>query len=90
MLSEKNPALPDINERKWAKAVGYASMRFGRSLQTFMLQREELLSVLRPLPLAAWERQAMIFARHHTVFTQARRMAKHEAEHCLQMESALR
>jgi hypothetical protein len=32
----------------------------------------------------------MIFERRHTVFTQTRRMAKHETEHLEQMEGLLR
>jgi uncharacterized damage-inducible protein DinB len=89
MLAEKEPVLPDINERKWAKVTRYAELPFAESLQVFTLQRSSLLKVLRELSFEDWERSALIFERRHTVFTQARRMAKHEVEHCSQIESLL-
>ncbi len=81
MLAEKEPVLPDINERKWAKVAGYADVPFTESFQAYVLQRENLLRVLKVLSFEDWEKSAMIFGRKHTVFSQVRRMAKHEAEH---------
>ena len=52
-----------------------------------MLQRKELLNVLRELPPEGWEKAAIIEGRRHNVFSQTRRMALHEAEHCAQMEA---
>ena len=89
MLSENEPMFSDINERKWAKVTRYAELPFKESFQTFSLQRENLLRVLRALPFESWERSATIFERRHTVFTQVRRMAKHESEHCEQIQSLL-
>ena len=89
MLAENGPVFSDIDERKWAKVTRYAELPFKESFQAFSLQRENLLRVLRALPFESWERSAMIFERKHTVFTQVRRMAKHEKEHCEQMESLL-
>jgi uncharacterized damage-inducible protein DinB len=90
MLAENEPVFSDINERKWAKATRYAESPFVESLQVFSLQRENLLRVLKALPFVAWERSAIIFERKHTVFTQTRRMAKHEEEHVEQIASLLR
>jgi len=90
MLAEDTPTLPDINERRWAKVVGYPALPFSRLLEAFSLQRETLLLVLTSLPPESWERPALILGRRHTVFTQTRRMAKHEAEHCDQVEALLR
>lgn len=90
MLAEKQPALPDINERKWAKVTGYAGVPFAESLQAFTLQRENLVRVLKALPFETWEKAALIFGRKHTIFTQVRRMAKHETEHCEQIASLLK
>ena len=90
MLAENEPAFSDINERKWAKVTHYEEVSFAESLQVFSLQRENLVRVLRALPFEPWERSALIFERKHTVFTQTRRMAKHEAEHCEQIISLLR
>jgi len=42
------------------------------------------------LPFEAWERSAIIFERKHTIFTQTRRMAKHEMAHLEQIENLLK
>ena len=89
MLAENEPMFSDINERKWAKVTRYAEIPFHDSFQVFSLQRESLLHVLKALSFEAWERSAIIFERKHTVFTQTRRMAKHEQEHCQQIMSLL-
>src|SRR5512144_116480 len=90
MLAEREPEFSDINERKWAKVTRYAELPFEESFQVFSLQRKNLLHVLQTLAFESWERSAIIFGRKHTVFTQARRMAKHENEHVEQLESLLR
>jgi len=90
MLAENGPMLPDINERKWGKVTRYSELPFAESFQAFSLQRENLLRVLKSLPFESWERSAIIFGRKHTVFTQTRRLAKHETEHIEQIEELLR
>jgi len=90
MLAENEPVFSDINERKWAKVTRYTERPFFESFQVFSLQRENLVHVLRDLPFESWERSAIILERRHTVFTQTRRLAKHEMEHCEQIESMLR
>lgn len=89
MLAAHDPELPDINERKWANVTCYAALPFAKSLEAFSLQRENLLWVLKALPFEAWEKSAMIFGRKHTIFTQTRRLAKHETEHCEQIKELL-
>jgi hypothetical protein len=89
MLAEVNPALALLDERRWAKAAGYSQLRFQPSLQAYSLQREELMAVLRSLPAEKWERTANIGGRSHSVFSQSRRMALHEEEHCQQIERIL-
>ena len=86
MLAENEPVFSDINERKWAKVTRYAELPFHPSFQAFSLQRESLVSVLKDLSFDSWERSALIFERRHTVFTQTRRLAKHETEHLEQLE----
>jgi hypothetical protein len=90
MLAENEPVFSDINERKWARVTRYAELPFHQSFQAYSLQRVSLVSVLKGLPLELWERSAVIFKRRHTVFTQARRLAKHETEHLEQMKVVLR
>ena len=90
MLAENNPVFSDINERKWAKVTRYDELLFAESFQAFSLQRMNLLRVLKALQFESWERSAIIFERKHTVFTQTRRMAKHEQEHVQQIEDLLK
>ena len=90
MLAENVPVFSDIDERKWAKATRYAELAFEDSLQVFSLQRGNLVRVLNALPFEAWERSAIIFERKHTVFSQTRRLAKHETEHIEQLQLVLR
>lgn len=85
MLAEDTPQLALPDERRWAKTLHYSELDFRQSLRVFSLQRTELLVVLRALPPEAWSRAAVIAGRKHTVFSQARRMALHEAEHCGQL-----
>src|SRR5512139_1322484 len=89
MLAEKEPSFSDISERKWAKVTRYAELPFYRSFQAYSLQRESLVHVLKDLPFDAWEKSALIFERRHTVFTQTRRLAKHECVHLEQIEGLL-
>jgi hypothetical protein len=42
--------------------------------------------VLRLLDEAGWAKTANIAGQTHSVFSQARRMALHEGEHCEQIE----
>ena len=90
MLAENEPVFSDINERKWGKVTRYVELPFHQSFQAFSLQRESLVSVLKDLPFDSWERSALIFERRHTVFTQTRRLAKHETEHLEQLKIILR
>ena len=90
MLAEEEPVLPDINERKWTKVTRYSELPFTDSLEAFTMQRKSLLLVLKDLPFESWEKSAKILGRRHTVFTQARRLAKHEVEHCEQIEIFLK
>lgn len=90
MLSQDNPVLPDLDVRRWAKATKYESLSFHTSFLVFELKRMELLRVLRNLPEEEWKRSALIDGRTHTVFSQARRMGKHETEHCSQIEMIVR
>ena len=87
MLSENQPEVPLLDERRWAKVARYAEHEFAAALHVFTLRRAELLIVLNGLSLENWSRTASIGGRTHTVFSQVRRMALHEAEHCQQLGS---
>lgn len=89
MLAETEPVFSDINERRWAKVSRYDELPFAESFQAYSLQRGNLLRVLKALSFDSWERSAIIFECKHTVFTQVRRMPKHEQEHIEQIENLL-
>lgn len=86
MLAEEEPTLPFIHPRQWVKRTDYPQLDFAVSLKAFIHQRKALLKILNSLTFEQWERGAQIQRRRHTVFTQARRIAKHESEHCGQVE----
>lgn len=89
MLADENPVLPDVHPRHWLKQTNYLDLRFRESLQALASQRAKMLSVLRQLSFEDWARPAMIGERRHTVFSEVRRMAKHEAEHITQIAGML-
>ncbi|HSK65499.1 MAG TPA: DinB family protein, partial [Anaerolineales bacterium] len=89
MLADENPVLQDVHPRHWLKQTNYLDLRFRESLQALASQRAKMLSVLRQLSFEEWGRPAMIGGRKHTVFSQVRRMAKHEAEHITQIAGML-
>jgi hypothetical protein len=90
MLAMEDPVLPLIDPRRWAKVARYTGLEFHASFQAFCTQRGELLCVLKLLSYHEWERAADINGRKHTVFSQARRMARHEGVHCEQIEAILK
>jgi hypothetical protein len=76
-------------QNNWVKQTDYAKLPFGESLQAFARQRKMLFQTLTVLRFEDWSRGALIGERRHTVVTQARWVAKHEAEHCLQVDELL-
>jgi hypothetical protein len=86
MLAQPSPDIPYIHPNQRMKAAGYAGLDFRASLLAYTRQRQSLLETLRNLPPEAWSRPATIRGRTHTVFSQTRRMALHEADHWAQIE----
>jgi hypothetical protein len=90
MLAKDRPTVPYIHPRQWVRKTDYPKLPFHESFQAFKSQRKRLLKVLKSLSFEDWSRAAIIKGREHTVFTQARRMAIHENEHCGQIEEMLK
>jgi hypothetical protein len=90
MLAEDTPTLENIHPRKWIQQTDYLQLDFHKSFKAYAAQRRELLKILMKLSFDDWSRGAMIGGRSHTVFTQARRIAKHDSDHCDQIEGLLR
>jgi uncharacterized damage-inducible protein DinB len=87
MLQDNEPALKHLHPRTWQKETNYLEIPFRESFRDFVDQRRALLETLSDLSLADWSRGAIIKERRHTIFSQARRMALHEATHCEQIEA---
>lgn len=90
MLAADYPSLPDIHPRAWIKQTDYLVLPFNQSLREFLRQRKKLLLSLKSLSFGDWSRAAIIGKREHTIFSQTRRMAKHEAEHMEQIKTLIR
>ena len=86
MLRLDQPVVTYIHPNKRMKAAGYATLEFHISFEAFCRQRAELLGKLANLSPENWSRSALIHGRTHTVFSQTRRMALHEADHWEQID----
>lgn len=87
MLLSPEPALAYVHPRPWTKLMQYELLPFAASLDGFESDRRDLLRILGSLKEQDWESSATIKGRTHSVFSQIRRMAKHEEEHWPQLES---
>ena len=87
MLVEPEPALPRLHPRQWNKIMKYELIDYQASLIAYQQQRLEFLAVLNRLDTRDWERGAEIDGRRHTVYSQIRRMAKHELNHLDQIRA---
>jgi hypothetical protein len=86
MIAEDKPTLRAVNPRSWIKKTNYLELEFGPSLRAFAIQRDELLTALKPLPPEGWSRAATVTgagkALERTVLFYAQRLARHERTHC--------
>jgi len=87
MLRQDEPTLKYLSPRTYIRKSDYPELPFQDSFQAFVEQRDDLLQTLVGLEFAGWSRGAMIKDRRHTVFTQARRLALHEAAHIEQLKA---
>ena len=60
---------------------------FADAIVTFDALRKHQLTHLQELEIDYWDRGATINGRHHTVYSQVRRMALHEAVHIGQLDA---
>jgi uncharacterized damage-inducible protein DinB len=90
ILSEDRPTFKAVNPTTWIKKTNYREQEFQPSLQTFIAQRAELLTALKPLADEAWSRTATVTGagkpRERTVYTYAQWLANHERTHIKQIE----
>jgi DinB superfamily len=90
ILAGDHPTIRAINPRTWIKRTDYRELEFRPSLEAYATQRDELLSLLKPLPPDSWSRGATVTGvgktLERTVFGFARRIAEHERPHIKQSE----
>jgi hypothetical protein len=88
IIAEDRPTLQAVSPRTWIKQTDYPELEFRPSLRAFTTQRADLLAVLSPLPIDAWERSAAVTAvgrvLERTVLSYAERLVVHERPHIKQ------
>ncbi len=94
MIAQDHPTLRYISPRTWIRKTDYPGLEFRLSLKAFAKQRDDLLKALKALKIEDWSRGATFTAttkgREQTILSYAQRMARHENEHCEQIEILLR
>jgi hypothetical protein len=86
MLISSEPTLAHIHPRAWTKRMRYDELSFAEIFDAFASRRVDLLRIVEQLNEEEWSSGAAINGRRHTVYSQIRRMAKHEEEHWPQLE----
>jgi DinB superfamily len=90
IIAEDRPTWRAVSPRTWIKQTDYPELEFRPSLCAFTTQRADLLAVLSPLPIDAWERSARVSAvgrvLEPTVLSYAERLVVHERSHVKQIE----
>ena len=85
-----NPSFPGVDERALAERAGYLEDDLETALTAFATRRGELVRLLERLDDAGWQRAGVHPAYgRFTIEDYARHFARHEAEHLVQIESAL-
>jgi hypothetical protein len=92
ILAEDTPAWKRMSPRAWIKKTDYLEWEFAPALDAFEKQRAELLGVVGPLPMEAWERTATVTENVGKTYARSARfygdwMAGHERAHWQQIRS---
>jgi len=90
IIEEDRPTWRAVSPRTWIKQTDYPELAFRPSLCAFTTQRADLLAVLSPLPIDAWERSARVSGAgkvlERTVLFYGQWLARHERQHVKQVE----
>ncbi len=90
IIEEDRPTWRAVSPRTWIKQTDYPELAFRPSLCAFTTQRADLLAVLSPLPIDAWQRSARVSTvgrvLEPTVLSYAERLLVHERSHVKQIE----
>jgi hypothetical protein len=89
IIAEDQPTWRAASPRTWIKQTDYPELAFPLSLRAFTTQRADLLAVLSPLPIDAWQRSARVSmvgrVLERNVFSYAERLVVHEKSHIKQI-----
>jgi hypothetical protein len=89
IIPQDRPTWRAVSPRTWIKQTDYLQLEFWPPLSAFTTQRADLLAVLSPLPLDAWERSARVSTvgrvLEPTVLSYAERLVVHERPHIKQI-----
>ncbi len=88
MLVRDNPPLAAYDDRRWAEVTRYEQADFQTSLNLFTFRRAELVTMLRRIAPADWQRVGL----HEThglisILQVVTHLVEHEEEHCTQLEA---
>ena len=91
IIIEDHPAFKGVNPRSWIRKTDYPEWEFARAFKAFKKQRAELLAVVQPLALDAWERTATVTGMVGDTYERTARyygdwMAGHERAHWRHIE----
>jgi hypothetical protein len=90
IIEEDRPTWRAVSPRTWIKQTDYPKLAFLPSLCAFTTQRADLLTILSPLPIDAWERSARVSGvgkvLEPTVLSYVERLIVHERPHVKQIE----
>jgi hypothetical protein len=90
MLSGDEPTIHTVRPSRAPVSTAYLAIPFLTSLEAYVAQRERLLSRLRALEPAEWQRGATLTgvhpARPSTVHAEANALARHEVRHLAQIK----
>ena len=95
IVREDHPSWKGLSPRSWQVKTDYFEWKFGPAFDVFRAQRAELLEVLEPLAVDAWERTATVSAPPGRVYEYSLLyygdwMARHEQSHVKHMARILK
>jgi len=94
IVVEQRTTVREIHPRQWIKSTNYLDLEFRESREAFARQRDELLTVLRPLEPEQWARSARATGAargvQRDVHFYAQKLAQHEHAHVQQIERLIK
>jgi len=90
MASGDRATVRYASPRGWIRKTNYLELPFAESFAAYRAHRAAWLAQLETMPVAEWERRAVIRDRPETIGSYVRYLTDHETVHCEQIETLLR